>query len=278
MKYGVHLAMWMTSWQDDVVPYLENAARLGFDGAELSLLGMDDANIFRLRGAAAELEMELTCTTGLSEDTDITSDNPVVRAAGVAYLEWAIRTVAALDSSLLTGVIYAPWGVLKPEQRERRSALSAEALKRVAPLARELGVTLGIEAINRYETDLVTTATEAVALAEAVDESNVGVLLDSYHLNIEERDIGAAIVASREHLVHFHCVGNDRGAPGSGHIPWGGIFEALHEIDYQGWLTLELFVQAGEAVSPDLSVWRPIEADPDEAASRGLAFLKAQAR
>ncbi len=114
MKYGVHLAMWMTSWQDDVVPYLENAARLGFDGAELSLLGMDDANIFRLRGAAAELEMELTCTAGLSEDADITSDNPVVRAAGVAYLEWAIRTVAALDSSLLTGVIYAPGGCSSP--------------------------------------------------------------------------------------------------------------------------------------------------------------------
>jgi D-psicose/D-tagatose/L-ribulose 3-epimerase len=274
MKYGVHAAMWMRSWQDDVAPYLERAARLGFDGAELSLLGMDDANVARLRDRAQALGLELTCTTGLAADSDITSDDPEIRAVGERYLAWAIRTAAGLGSSLLTGVIYAPWGQHTADRRNERLQRSAEALKRAAPLAQELGVVLGIEAINRYETDLITTAAEATELAELVDEANVGVLLDSYHMNIEEADIGAAVRATGDRLVHVHCVDNDRGAPGGGHLPWEGMFEALSDLGYDGWLTLELFILANEEVSPDLSVWRPIEDDPDEAARSGLAFLR----
>lgn len=276
MKCGVHVAMWMRSWHDDIAPLLERSARLGFDGAELSLLGMDDANVARLRARAEALGLELTCTTGLAADSDITSDDPEIRRAGERYLAWAVRTVAALGSSLLTGVIYAPWGQRLAENRSRRLERSAEALKRLAPLARDLGVTLGIEAINRYETDLITTAAEATELAERVAEPNVGVLLDSYHMNIEEKSIGEAIRTAGDRLVHLHCVENDRGAPGSGHVPWDELFEGLEATGYQGWLTLELFILAGEAVSPDLSVWRPIEPDPDEAARSGLAFLRAR--
>lgn len=278
MKCGVHVAMWMRSWQDDIAPLLERSARLGFDGAELSLLGMDDANVARLRARAEALGLELTCTTGLAADSDITSDDPEIRRAGERYLAWAVRTVAALGSSLLSGVIYAPWGQRLAENRSRRLERSAEALKRLAPLARDLGVTLGIEAINRYETDLITTAAEATELAERVAEPNVGVLLDSYHMNIEEKSIGEAIRTAGDRLVHLHCVENDRGAPGSGHVPWDELFEGLEDTGYQGWLTLELFILAGEAVSPDLSVWRPIEPDPDEAARSGLAFLRARSR
>ena len=276
MKYGVHAALWMRSWQDDVAPYLERTARLGFDGAELSLLGMDDANIARLRGRAEALGLQLTCTTGLAPESDITSDDPAVRAEGERYLQWAIRTAAGLGSELLTGVIFAPWGVRVADRRRERLERSAEALKRAAPLARDVGVTLGIEAINRYETDLITTAAEATELADLVDEPNVGVLLDSYHMNIEEADIGDAIRASRHRLVHVHVVDNDRGAPGGGHLPWDGLFAALHEIGYDRWLTLEMFVLANEATSPDLAIWRPIEHDPDEAARSGLAFVRAR--
>jgi D-psicose/D-tagatose/L-ribulose 3-epimerase len=264
----------MRSWQEDVVPYIEEAARLGFDGVELSLLGMTDENVARIRNCATALGLELTCTTGLSLAEDITSDDPEVRRAGVRYLEGAIKTVAALGSPLLTGVIYAPWGKRMMERREERWARSAEALKRVAPLAAEHGVTLGIEAINRYETDLVNTAAQASELAELVDEDNVGVLLDTYHMNIEEKDVEEALRQSRTRLVHLHCVEHDRGVPGSGHFSWAGVFETLRAIEYDGWLTLEMFIQADQAVSPDLAIWRPIEAGPSEAAERGLAFLR----
>lgn len=276
MKFGVHLALWMTTWNDDVAPYVEEAARLGFDGVELSLLGMTDANISRLRQSARELGVELTCTTGLSSAQDITSGDPEVRQAGVRYLESAIRTSAALGSSLLSGVVFAPWGTRLMTEREVRWARSVKALKAVAPLAADLGVTLGVEAINRFETDLINTAAQALRLVEEVDEPNVGVLLDTFHMNMEEKVIGQAIRQSHSKLVHVHCVENDRGVPGSGHIPWSDVFDALRSITYDGWLTLEMFILADKAVSPDLAIWRPIEPDPSTAARRGLAFLKEQ--
>lgn len=274
MKFGVHIALWMKTWQDDVVPYIEETARLGFDGVELSLLGMTDDNIARIRKCLDDTGLELTCTTGLSMAQDITSDDAEIREAGMAYLENAIKTVAALGSPLLSGVIFAPWGKRVMENRESRLSRSVEALKRVAPLAKEHGVTLGIEAINRFETDLINTAEQAVQLAEDVDEENIGVLLDSFHMNMEEKDITSSLKRSKEKLVHFHCVENDRGVPGSGHTPWSTFFEGLKAIDYDGWLTLEMFIRANEAVSPDLAIWRPIETNPSEAAERGLAFLE----
>ena len=274
MKFGVHIALWMKTWQDDVVPYIEEAARLGFDGVELSLLGMTKDNVARIRKCLDETGLELTCTPGLSLAQDITSDDPEIRRAGTAYLRDAVQTGAALGSSMLSGVIFAPWGKRLMEKREARWNRSVEALKSVAPLAQDQGVVLGIEAINRFETDLVTTAEQAVRLANDVNEDNVGVLLDSFHMNIEEKDIALALRHAKAKLVHFHCVENDRGVPGSGHTPWPQVFEGLKSAGYDGWLTLEMFILQHEAVSPDLAIWRAIEDDPGEAASRGLAFLK----
>jgi D-psicose/D-tagatose/L-ribulose 3-epimerase len=210
----------------------------------------------------------------LSLDSDITSNDPAVRQAGIDYLAWAIRTVAALGSPLLTGVIYAPWGKRVHENRAVRWEHAVTALKRLAPLAADHGVTLGIEAINRYETDLVNTAAQALKMAEDVAEPNVGTLLDTYHMNIEEKDLPRALHDSRHKLVHLHCVENDRGVPGSGQIAWAPMIDTLKAIQYDRWVTLEMFVQAELPVSPDLGIWRPIEPDPTEAARRGLDFLK----
>jgi D-psicose/D-tagatose/L-ribulose 3-epimerase len=274
MKCGVHIALWMSSWSEDVGPHLERAAGLGFDGAELSLLGMDHATVARLAERAGRLGLELTCTTGLAPQQDVSSADPEVRRTGITALEQAVRTVHALGSELLSGVIYAPWAQRLQRDREGRWGRSVDALAQVAPLAADLGVRLGIEAINRYETDLVTTAELAARMARDVGHPVVGVLLDTYHMNIEEKDVGAAIRAAGEHLFHLHVVENDRGVPGSGHVPWHEVTAALAAIGYDGWATLEMFVLSDREVSPDLTVWRPIEPDPDEAARAGLAFLR----
>ena len=274
MQFGVHAALWMRTWHDDVAPYLDTAARLGFDSAELSLLAADPEAAKRLRARARELGLALTCTTGLAPGQDVTSDDPDVRAAGVAALRLALRQTHALGAELLSGVIYAPWGVRLAERRSERWARAAEALAATAEEADDLGVTLGIEAINRYETDLVNTAEQAASLAEAVDHPRVGVLLDTYHLNIEEKDVRAALRRVGPRLVHLHVVENDRGVPGSGHVPWDDVRAGLRDIGYDRSVTLEMFVQAGLDVSPDLSVWRAIEDHPTEAARAGLAFVR----
>ena len=274
MKYGVHLALWMSRWPEDIDGHIQTAAELGFDGVEISLLGMSDEKIRHLKRLIRDHDLEVTCTTGLSISDDIASDDEVTRNRGIDYLRWAVQTTAGLGSKLLTGVLYAPWGHFVPGQKSERFNRSGESLAAVSDLLEESDVTLGLEAINRFETDLLNTATEACELARQTDSPRIGVLLDSFHMNIEEKDIRAALGETGKFLVHFHCVENDRGVPGSGHTPWNEIFGGLRDISYNRWLTMEMFVKADVDVSRDLNIWRNIESDPTEAARQGLRFLK----
>jgi D-psicose/D-tagatose/L-ribulose 3-epimerase len=274
MKYGVHAGLWMARWTDDIAPILRTVADLGFDGVEVSLLGMTEEKAAALAGLIRDHGLQVTCSDGLSRAADITSEDPDIRAAGVAHLRWAIRTVAAMGGTGLAGVVYAPWGVFDPPRKVRRRELSAEMLAEVDADLRDHGVRLGIEAINRFETDLVNTAREAVTLAQATGSAQIGVLLDSFHLNIEEKDIIAAIATAGDRLFHFHVSDNDRGVPGSGHVPWDSVRQGLQAITYDSWIVAEMFVKAGTPAGADLNIWRDIEPEATGAAAAALAFMR----
>lgn len=274
MKFGIHAGLWQARWTDEITPILRVVADLGFDGVEVSLLGMTDEKAEALGKAVRDHGLEVTCSDGLAPDKDITSADPDVRAAGVAYLQWAIATTAKIGSRGLAGVVYAPWGVYDPANKAVRAQRSTEAFATLDADLQAHDVTLGIEAINRFETDLVNTADEAAAMARASGSDRVGALLDTFHLNIEEKDIGAAIVGAKDQLVHFHVSDNDRGVPGSGHVPWAEVASALKTINYNKWIVAEMFVIAGNPASADLNIWRNIEPDPTDAAARALAFMR----
>lgn len=274
MKFGVHAGLWMARWTDEVAPILRVVADLGFDGVEVSLLGMTDDRAAAMARLIRDHRLSVTCSDGLSRQADITSDDAEVRQAGLRHLQWAVRIAAGLGASGLAGVVYAPWGVFEPARKADRAARSAEMLAQLDGTLRDHGVTLGIEAINRFETDLVNTASEAVALAHATGSAHIGVLLDTFHLNIEEKDIRAAIAHAGDRLVHFHVSDNDRGVPGSGHIPWDQVVAGLRDARYDGWVVAEMFVRPGNPASADLNIWRDIEPDATDAARRALAFMR----
>ena len=274
MKYSVHAGLWMAQWTDEITPILRIVADLGFDGVEVSLLGMSDEKAEALGAAVRDHQLEITCSDGLSAKADITSDDESVRAAGLKHLQWAVETTAKVGARGLAGVVYAPWGMFDPANKAKRAARSAEAFAALHPVLEAHDVTLGIEAINRFETDLVNTASEAVEMARASGSSRVGVLLDTFHLNIEEKDIRSAIAGAGDRLFHFHVSDNDRGVPGSGHVPWGEVKAGLQDVAYDGWITAEIFVIAGNPASADLNIWRNIEPDATDAARRSLAFMR----
>lgn len=274
MKYGIHAGLWQAQWTDEITPILKTVADLGFDGVEVSLLGMSDEKAAALRKAVRDHGLEVTCSDGLAPDKDINSHDSDVRAAGVEYLKWAVETTAQIGSRGLAGVVFAPWGQFDPLNKPARAARSAASLAQVHDTLVAHEVTLGIEMLNRFETDLVTTAAEAVSLATATGSDHIGVLLDTFHLNIEEKDIHAAIAASKDKLSHFHVSDNDRGVPGSGHVPWDDVKSGLQEAAYDGWIVAEMFVIGGNPASADLNIWRDIEPDPTDAAKRALAFMK----
>jgi D-psicose/D-tagatose/L-ribulose 3-epimerase len=274
MKFGVHAGLWMARWTDEISPILKTVAELGYDGVEVSLLGMSDEKAEALGQQVRDHGLEVTCSDGLSVDADITSANQEVREAGVRYLEWAIQTTAKIGSNGLAGVVYAPWGVFDPANKAVRATRSAQAFSRLDKTLADHDVTLGIEAINRFETDLVNTAAEAVAMAEASGSPRVGALLDTFHLNIEEKDVTGAIVGAGSRLVHFHVSDNDRGVPGSGHVPWAAVKNGLDQLGYDGWIVAEMFVIAGNPASADLNIWRDIEPEATDAAARALSFMQ----
>lgn len=278
MKFGVHAGLWMARWTDDVAPILRIVADLGFDGVEISLLGMTDDRAAAMARLIRDHGLQVTCSDGLSQAADITSEDAEVRQAGLDHLRWAVRTAAIIGAQALAGVVYAPWGTFAPDRKAARTARSAEMLARLDRDLATHGVRLGIEAINRFETDLVNTSAEAVALARATGSAHIGALLDTFHLNIEEKDIRAAIAGAGDRLVHFHVSDNDRGVPGSGHVPWAQVKTGLEDAGYDGWVVAEMFVIAGNPASADLNIWRNIEPDATGAARQALAFMQANFR
>jgi len=276
MKFSVHAGLWMAQWTDEITPILKTVADLGYDGVEVSLLGMSDDKAAALGKSVRDHGLEVTCSDGLSIQKDITSDDPAVREAGIEYLKWAIRTTSLIGSRGLAGVLYAPWGVFDPANKPVRAERSAAAFAAVADELEAHDVTLGLEAINRFETDLLNTSEEAVNMANAAGSSRVGVLLDTFHLNIEEKDIKGAITNAADKLVHFHVSDNDRGVPGSGHVPWDVVKDALDNINYDGWIVAEMFVIAGNPASKDLNIWRNIEPEATAAAQQALSFMRGQ--
>jgi D-psicose/D-tagatose/L-ribulose 3-epimerase len=270
VTFAIHTALWHRTWADDVAPYLARAAAIGYDAVEVSLLGAPEA-YDRIGRTARELGLSVTCTTGLGRDSDVGSADAAVRAAGRAALERAVANADRLGSPLLSGVLYGAWGVHDPARRSDRLAYAIDAIAQAAPIAAAAGVTLGIEAINRFETDLINTAEQALDFVTAVAAPNVGVLLDTFHMNIEEKDPATALRLVGSHLVHLHASGRDRGVPDPALLDLRGV---LAGIGYRGGVACEMFIQAGVDVSADLSIWRSIERDPDDAAMRALAALR----
>lgn len=274
MRFGIHAGLWMKAWTDDLAPIFAHAAEIGFDGVEVSLLGIGHDRAGLIRRQASDHGLALTCSTGLSPDADPTSPDPEVRKNAVAVLRNAIEVTRALGSEGLAGVVAAPWGVFDPGNKEERGARSADTLRQLDGVLADCGVTLGIEALNRFESDLTSTAEETAAIARACGSEHIGVLLDSFHMNIEEKDPPAAIRAASDVLVHYHVSDNDRGVPGSGRYDFRKDAKALADIGYRGWVVAEMFVMAGNPASADLNIWRDIEPDPTDAARQTLSYLK----
>ena len=274
MKFGIHAGLWMKTWADDPAPIFKIAADIGFDGVEVSLLGigMDRAELIGKQ--AADCGLELTCSTGLGPDADPTSPIADVRANAVAVLSEAIEITKALGAHGLAGVVAAPWGVFDPENKVARAERAAKTLSMLNKNLNDADVTLGIEALNRFESDLTSTAAETCAIAREAGSDRIGVLLDSFHMNIEEKDPSTALRAAGDVLVHYHISDNDRGVPGSGHYDFPADAKALREVGYDGWVFAEMFVMAGNPASADLNIWRDIEPDPTQAAIQTYRYMK----
>ena len=226
---------------------------------------------------AARLGLGLTFATALTPATDVSSDSAAIRAAGAKQLTEDIRMVRGMGGTALGGILtgvgkHFPNGI----ERTRHAAVmrAAETLREVARAAEGEGVNLGVEVVNRFESPLVNTCAEGLAVAEAVGSSRLGVHLDTFHMNIEEADIPAAIRLAGDKLIHFHACENDRSLPGHGHIDWAAVFAALRGIGYGGPIVMESMTGPVAGFAGRLNIWRTLHRDVDGDLAAATRFLK----
>ena len=270
-KLGIFMNFWQNNWAADHKKYIAKAAQLGFDVLEFQaqpLLEMSDEKLLDIKRYADEYGIELTYSVGLDKAYDISSDDITVREKGVAYLTAIMEQVSKMGGKIISGVSYAGWGVpnISDIDKKRLTKNSVGSMKQLAKTAEKLGITYAVEAVNRFEGVVLNTAQEAVNYVKEVGSPAVGVLLDTYHMNIEEFSIGDAIRTAGDKLVGFHVGENNRSVPGRGHLDWDEIFKALKDVEYKGRIVAEPFVVKGGEVGRDIFVWRDLLSDTSEKA------------
>ncbi|RME97517.1 MAG: sugar phosphate isomerase/epimerase [Chloroflexi bacterium] len=273
--FGIEIFYWIDNWADDQTAWFARAAECGFEAVEISLISGPDIDIAPIRAELDRLGLDVFCSMGLPLEMDITSPDAATRRAGIEYLKRCVQTAHKLGSPILGGLPHVPWlhfpnaADLRP-YRER----SAAAIREVAAVAGDLGVTISLEIINRFETYIFNTVAEGLAYLEIVDHPAVKLHLDTYHMNMEEDNIAAAIRAAGPHIGHFHCAAGNRKLPGRGQIDWPAIRQALDAVNYRGGLVIETFPNPNAETGRTVNVWRPLVQDYDAEARQSLAFLR----
>jgi D-psicose/D-tagatose/L-ribulose 3-epimerase len=250
---------------------------LGFDAVELPLENAGDFTAATVREAVESTGLTPFLVGAMAPGRDLVSAAPASVERTQAYLMACVTLAGSIGSPTVCGPFYAQTGRtwrMSPEQRREAYAELRHNLEPVAARAREAGVVLGIEPLNRYETSLINTVDQALEALGPLLGNGVGLALDSYHLHIEERSLAAAVRAAGEHVVHVQVCGNDRGAPGGDQTDWDGFLQALDEVGYTGPLNIESFTADNAAIAVAASIWRPLAPSQDELAARGLAFLR----
>ncbi len=268
MKYGTLYAYWVSNWGADYCEMARKAKKAGFDVIEVGagdLLDMSDAQLEELRVTAKDLGLEISANLGPPKDKDISSADPEIAAAGVKFLCDIMHQMVKIDCKILIGALYNCWPYdFKDLDKESLWKRAVVGMQKVGDEADRLGITLALEILNRFETLLLTDAAEGVQFCKEVNRKSVKVLLDTFHMNIEEDNMCDAIRATGDWLAHVHVGEGNRKLPGMGSLDWDAIGQALRDIGYNGMVVMEPFMKAGGSVGSDIKVWRDLSGGADE--------------
>ena len=275
---GANTWIWVSPLTDERLAALAPKIKAwGFDLIELPIEDPTDWDPARTAELLDRLPLRASIACVMAPGRGFTGDDRATVEETRTYLRACINVAANIGAGVVAGPMYAPTGTCRRLERGERAIVVdriVAGLRPVVAYAEERGVALGIEPINRFETSVVNTAEQALEIVERIDSPACGVLLDTFHMNIEEKLPAAAIRAVGSRLVHFHACGTDRGTPGKDHTAWEEIFAALIGIDYRGALVIESFTAENQTIATAASIWRPLAPTQDEIATDGLAFLR----
>jgi D-psicose/D-tagatose/L-ribulose 3-epimerase len=277
MKFGVNTFIWSGTFDPSNFGLLPTIKEAGFDGVEIPLLRPKELQAASIRKAVEANGLETNCCTALVDGHSLISDSPDIRRRTQQHLRDVAKAAAEAGAKIVCGPLYSPVGYLPGRRRTGDEwKWAVEGFQAVGETLAAHQVTFAIEPLNRFETYFLNTAADAAQLAKEIGHPNIGILFDTFHANIEEKNIAAGYTTIGPYLKHVHTCENDRGIPGSGHVEWKEVFQALRSLDYDGWLTIESFGFAIGDLSAAASIWRDIERSPESIAFDGVRFLKSQ--
>ena len=276
MKFGINLLLWTDDpTQDSFLPVIKKLKKMGFDGVELPVFNDNIARWEKLGKELDKLGLERTAVTVRTVDDNPISSDAAVRAKGIAATKLALDCCKAVGATHLAGPYYAALGHFSgagPTKEEWKWGV--ESMKPVAKYAGELGITLVPEFLNRFEIYLLNSSADAAKFVREVNHPACKMMYDTFHANIEEKSITAALQSCKDVMAHVHISENDRSTPGKGQINWEETFDALKKIKYDGWLTIEAFGLSLPKLAAATKIWRRMFATEEKLASDGLKFMK----
>lgn len=278
MKFGINTLLWTAAFGEEHLDLLPRIREWGFDGVEIARFSFDGFPAAKIRAALEREGLGCTLCSALTGALSIVSPEESVRKDTVEFLKTGIRTAAELGSPVFLGPFCSAVGKLtgqRPTEEEWKYAVEG-----FHSLGKELDacdVRLAHEPLNRFETYFTNLAADATRLCNEADHPRLGVLFDTFHANIEEKDSAAAILATGKRLHHVHTCESDRGIPGTGQVHWDTVLPALRKVGYDGWLVIESFGSRIPEIAAAVCLWRDVAPSTEAIAIEGLRFLKANA-
>jgi D-psicose/D-tagatose/L-ribulose 3-epimerase len=279
MKFGVNTWVWTAPLTEKELEEIAPAvAKMGFDHIEIPMDDPKDLDFAKckqiIEGAGID---SVSFCAAMGPDRDLIDPDPQVRQNGVDYLKASMDGLAIVGGTNFVGPFYSAVGRTwqqTAEEREDDMQILVEILRDLSDYAAERGIVLGVEPLNRFETSFMTTAEQVIELVDRVNHPACKIMLDTFHMNIEEDSLGDAIRAVGPRLIQVHSNENNRGTPGKGHVPWQEVAQALKDIGFDGVLVIESFTNKVKSIARAAAIWRPLAPSQDALAADGVTFLK----
>jgi D-psicose/D-tagatose/L-ribulose 3-epimerase len=278
IKFGVSTFVWASPFSTNNFNLINKVKDMGYDILEVAIENKDIIDWSKLKTLAQEAGLEVTISGAFGATRDISSADPAIRKEGLTYIIDCIKIAQYMDSPVFTGPVYSAVGktrYITAEQKKRERVWCIENLLAAGKIAADHNVIIGLEPLNRFETDMVNTVDQALSIVDEVSNPSLKVSLDTFHCNIEEKNIADSIrKIGKERLCHIQANESDRGTPGTGNLDWIGIKDALADIKYEGAVVIETFGAPSKELAKAACVWRPLAKSADGLAIDGLAFYK----
>lgn len=278
IKFGVSTWLWTSPFSSALAePLFEKISSMGFDAVEIAVEDPTLLDIGQIRELLHKYSLNVIVCGAFGPDRDLTSADRSLRDTGLAYIEDCLEICAELGAPFFAGPMYSAVGkarMVSPEQKKVEWDLAVGNLQKVCRMAETRGLEIALEPLNRFESDLVNTAADAARLIADINHPAAKMILDGFHVNIEEPDIREAIQIAGPHLIHVQVAENYRGTPGTGQTNWKAWYRGLEDISYKGTVSIESFTPDNKELAAAVCVWKPLADSQDQFAAQGLAFLK----